>query len=206
MSYDTWIHKGVRVAVRPLVKTPVTPNQITALRLISGLGAAALYAIGTAPWTHVGGALFVLSVLLDRADGELARLGGKTSPGGHAFDLIADAVCNALVLVGIGWGLRQGVLGPGAVPMGIAAGAAVAAIFWMTMRIEEAAGAGAAELGSAAGFDADDAVLVIPIAMWLGGGVPLLTAAAAATPAFAVFYFLRSRRRLSARRPEGADP
>ena len=119
------------------------------------------------------------------------------------YDLIADGVCNALVLVGIGIGLTDSVLGAWAVPMGVAAGAAVAAILWMTLRIEEVAGTGAAELGSSAGFDVDDAVLVIPLVVWLGGSVPLLVVAAATTPAFAVFYFLRFRDRLAAERVEG---
>ena len=40
MSHNTWIHRGVRILVRPLAKTPVTPNQITTLRLLTGIGAA----------------------------------------------------------------------------------------------------------------------------------------------------------------------
>ena len=40
MSHNTWIHRIVRVGVRPLVPTAVSPNHITRLRLILGVAAA----------------------------------------------------------------------------------------------------------------------------------------------------------------------
>jgi hypothetical protein len=116
--------------------------------------------------------------------------------------LVADAVCNALALLGIGIGQMGGVLGAWAAPMGAVAGAAVAAIFWMTVRVEEVVGARGAELGSAAGFDPDDAVLVIPLAVWLGADVALLAAAVVAAPAFAVFYYLHFRQRIRGAAPD----
>ena len=98
MSHNTWIHRIARVGVRPLVGTPVTPNHLTTLRLVTGLAAAGAFATGIPEWRAWGGVIFVVSMFLDRADGELARLGGKTSPWGHKFDLVSDAVCNALAL------------------------------------------------------------------------------------------------------------
>lgn len=79
MSHDTWIHRAVRGAVRPLARTPVTPNQVTTLRLITGLAAAAAFAQGGEGWRQVGAGLFLVSLFLDRADGELARASGKSS-------------------------------------------------------------------------------------------------------------------------------
>ena len=185
ISHNTYIHRIVRPAVRTLVNTPITPNQVTITRLAGGLAAAGCFAVGATGW---GSPLFVIALLLDRADGELARLGGKTSDWGHSFDLISDGVSNTASFVGIGFGLRAGILGSWAVPFGIAAGLAVASILWMTMQIEQRAGQRGAELGGAAGFDPDDAILVLPLAMVLGGGVPLLLAAAIGAPAFAAFY------------------
>jgi phosphatidylserine synthase len=176
------------MAVRPLVGTRVTPNHLTTLRLATGLAAAGALAVGASPWQHVGAALFVVSLVLDRADGELARLAGKTTPWGHAYDLIADATADALVFVGLGVGLRESALGVWAIPMGVAAGAAVAAVFWLIMRIEAVEGQRAAELPSVAGFDVDDSILIVPVAVWLGGSVPLLVAATIGAPAFAVFF------------------
>ena len=203
ISHNTWIHRIARVAVRPLVGTPVTPNHLTTLRLATGLAGAGALAVGASPWQHVGAAIFVVSLVLDRADGELARLAGKTSPWGHTYDLIADAAADALVFVGLGVGLRESALGQWAIPMGMAAGVAVAAIFWLIMRIEAVEGEGAAELPNVAGFDIDDSLLIVPVAVWLGGSVPLLVAAAIGAPAFAVFFcWLLLRRRASEAAPD----
>ena len=179
--------------VRPLAGTRVRPDHLTTLRLATGVAAAGTFAIGASPWQHVGGGLFLVSMVLDRADGELARLTGATSARGHAYDLIADAVSNALVLAGIGVGLRDSALGPWAAPMGLLAGVSVAAILWLVMAAEERAGQGVAELDSFAGFDVDDATLAIPIAVWLGWSVPLIVAAAVAAPAVAAYFFWRFR-------------
>ena len=72
MSHDTIIHRIVRPAVRRVALTGVTPNQITTLRLLGGIAAALAFA-GPAPWPAIGGGIFLFSMLLDRADGELAR-------------------------------------------------------------------------------------------------------------------------------------
>ena len=203
MSHNTWIHRIARVTVvKPLVSTRVTPNQLTTARLATGIAAAAAVGSGVDPWRDVGAAIFVLSVLLDRADGDLARLTGRTSPSGHRYDMIADAVSNALILIGLGVGLRDGGFGSWAVPMGFQAGLAVAAILWMVMRIEELEGARAAELPSFWGFDADDAVLLIPVFIWLGQAEGLLLAAALIAPLVAILFFGLLRRKLASQKPE----
>ncbi len=193
MSHDTWIHRMARVVVRPLAKTRVTPNQVTTIRLATGVAAAGMLALGRDPWPDVAAGVFVLAMVLDRADGDLARMTGKTSPFGHAYDLIADATCNALIFVALGAGLRDGAFGTWAIPMGIAAGLAVAAILGMVVRIEAQAGARAAELGGFARFDPDDAMLVVPLAIWLGGATILLVAAAVGAPLFAAFFAWKFR-------------
>lgn len=197
MSHNTWIHRIVRVGVKPLANTAVTPNQITSLRLAAGMGAAALFATGPS-WNLYAAALFVLSMLLDRADGELARIADKTSPWGHTYDLLSDGLSNMLVFIGIGIGLRHGAFGPWSVAMGIAAGSAVAFILWLVMRIESLEGARATEFDSIAGFDPDDAMLAIPLAALLGWTEPLLVAAGIGAPAFALFVLWRFRTQLRA--------
>ena len=196
MSHDTWIHRGIRAPIRRLAKTPVTPNQLTTLRLVTGLGAAAAFALGSEPFRHLGAGVFILSVLLDRADGELARLSGKTSRTGHVYDLFADAICNAVIFVGLGVGLRASHLGSWAILMGALAGGAVATILALNVRMERAAGERTAELPSFAGFDVDDAILAVPLAVWLGWEVPLLVAATIAAPAFAIVFAWIFRRKL----------
>jgi len=197
MSHNTWIHKIARVTiVRPLAKTSVTPNQVTTVRIIAGVGAAMALAYGDPAWSSYGALLFMLSMLLDRADGDLARMTGRTSPGGHTYDLFADAFCNALIFVGLGIGLRESGFGLWAIPMGALAGGAVATILMLVIRIENLQGARAAEIGGIFGFDPDDAMLTIPVLVLLGWSEGLLVAAAIGAPAFALFFIFLFRKAL----------
>jgi len=197
MSHNTWIHKIARVViVRPLAKTSVTPNHVTTVRIIAGVGAAMALAYGDPAWSNYGAFLFMLSMLLDRADGDLARMTGRTSPGGHTYDLFADAFCNALIFVGLGIGLRESGFGLWAIPMGALAGGAVATILMLVIRIENLQGARAAEIGGIFGFDPDDAMLAIPVSILLGWSEGLLVAAAIGAPAFALFFIFLFRKAL----------
>jgi len=188
MSHNTWIHRLVRLGVKPLARTRITPNHLTSLRLLTGMTAAGLIATGARPWAALGGVMFIASFLLDRADGELARLSGKHSPSGHRFDLFSDALANSLAFVAIGIGLRDGnSLGYWAMPLGALAGIAIALNLWLVMAIEEIKGVRAAELGSLCGFDADDATLMLPVALWLGWDVPTIVLASICAPLFTVW-------------------
>ena len=194
MSHNTWIHRLVRPIVEPLVDAPVTPNQLTTLRLIFGLSASAACMAGGQTWISIGGMLFLISMLLDRADGTLARLSGKKSWFGHRYDLFSDAVCNAIIFVGLGIGLRDSSLGGWTVLLGVLAGLAVGAVLLMVVLAEHQEGERAAELPNLAGFDADDGMIVVPMALWLGWAMPLLYLAASITPLFALIFAWRHRR------------
>ena len=198
MSHDTLIHRIVRVGMRPLVNSPLTPNHVTTARLVTGLAAAAAFALGTFEWAAWGGGLFLASMILDRADGELARLGGKTTPWGHKYDLYADSLCNALAFAGIGVGLRGDPLGPWIVLMGVVAGLAVAGVLVLVLRLEALAGARAAEVRLASFADPDDAMIAVPVAIWLGWAKPLIFAAVIGAPLFLIYMYIEYRRRLKA--------
>lgn len=199
MSTDTWIHRAVRRGVRPLVDTRVTPNQLTTLRLLTGLLAAAGFAAGTPGASAVAGTLFLVSALLDRADGELARLGGKTSPRGHAYDTVSDGAVTVLTFVGIGIGLRTGVLGGWTIIMGVVAGAAVGVMFVMAERFV-GLGLGTDPVPAVAGFDPDDSLFLVPVMAWLDWLFPLLLAATLLAPTCALALYMRLRDHLP-RRP-----
>ncbi len=70
----SWTHLLARPVIRPLIGTPVRPNHLTSLRLLTGVGACVALGLGTHAGLWWGGWLWLLSAFLDRADGELARL------------------------------------------------------------------------------------------------------------------------------------
>jgi len=59
---------------------------------------------------------------MDRADGELARLSGKSSRFGAIYDLVTDAICNAALFIGLGVAAMNGELGGWGLLMGVVAG------------------------------------------------------------------------------------
>jgi archaetidylinositol phosphate synthase len=198
MSHNTWIHRLIRLGVRPLANTRVTPNQITTLRLLTGVCAAVLFASGPS-WHLHAASMFLLSMLLDRADGELARVSSKTSPWGHSYDLVSDGLSNVLAFIGLGIGMRESVLGLWSIPMGIVAGCAVAFILWLVLKAESLEGEQTAELGSVAGFDFDDAIIAVPVMVILGWTQALLIAATVGAPLFTLYMASRLHARFHQR-------
>jgi archaetidylinositol phosphate synthase len=75
------------------------------MRLATGLAASIFFAQGTYDWRALGGIVLLFSMLLDRADGELARQTGQTSLTGHRYDLAADGIASIATFVGLGIGL-----------------------------------------------------------------------------------------------------
>jgi archaetidylinositol phosphate synthase len=198
VSHDTWAHRLIVPAVRPLTHTAVTPNQLTAVRLALGVAAAGAFAAGGPAWTHLGGGLWIASMLFDRADGILARLTGQHSDWGHKFDLASDFASTVLLFVGIGAGLGAGTLGAWAPAMGVAAGLAIALIFALVYRIEGLLPADRSAVPSAGGFDADDVLLAVGPIAWLGWLQPFLVVAAVGAPLAALIaaaIWLRLRQR-----------
>jgi archaetidylinositol phosphate synthase len=184
----------VRPGVRPLAGTAVTPNHLTTARLALGLAAAAAFLPGTQVWNLAGAGLFLIAMLLDRADGELARLGASSSPFGHLYDLAADGLCNtaAFLCIGIGVAMGDGPFAPLGLPLGIIAGLATAFVEIVVIRMDAAGAQPTSQLGGAWRFDPDDAMLAVPIAMALGLGGPLLIAAAIGAPAMLGWFVFRA--------------
>ncbi|MBK17852.1 MAG: CDP-alcohol phosphatidyltransferase [Rhodospirillaceae bacterium] len=198
ISHNTWVHRSVRWAVRPLVDTRVVPNHLTTLRLLTGLGAATAFATGEMAWQIAGAAILVVSLCHDRADGELARLSGKMSKGGHIYDLISDGVSNAAVFIGIGIGLSLSGSSGWMIVLGFIFGVLVAVAEILVMRLDSTGVRSSADLGGKWGFDPDDGMFVVPIAMAFGWAEPLLIVAAiGASAAVAVFAIWWIRRRVT---------
>jgi archaetidylinositol phosphate synthase len=187
MVGDSWTHKIARVCILPLVDTPVTPNHLTVLRLLTGLAACTCFAVGTDDWNWRGGWLWLLSAFLDRADGELARVGGKSSEWGHKFDYFCDVTVTALFFLGAGIGLRETFLGMWAIPCGIAGMAGVIAAEILAEKIDQMKkDTGEKAYPGFAGFDFDDVLYLFGPVVWLGWHLPIVAGAALGAPAFAL--------------------
>jgi phosphatidylglycerophosphate synthase len=183
----TYAHHVGRWLILPLVNTPVTPNHLTTLRLLTGIAAAAAFAMGDYFWTVWGGVLFAISAILDRSDGELARLSGKISAGGHWYDLYCDALVNVVLFIGIGFGLTESVLGHWAWKMGLLSGLSIAVTFWIMFRLYESGDHPSEVFNYPDGFDLDDALFLVCIFAWFDGMLPLLIAASVCSPLFLIF-------------------
>lgn len=180
-----------RWLVRPLRHTWVTPNHLTTLRLLLGLCACACLARGGYGWANAGALCFALSHFLDHADGELARLTGKMSKAGHRYDLASDALVNVLLFASLGLGLRHGGMGAAALPLGLLAGLAVAAVFHMRMVIEDALGRDGARQPNIGVAESEDVLYLLPVVAFFDQLTPFLLAASIGAPLFAL-WVLRS--------------
>ncbi len=100
------VHRPLQlVLTRVLVKTKVTPNQITLASLGAGLGSAALIVEGT-PIALLGAAFLLFSsAILDGVDGMIARSKKMSSELGHALDGAADYLVNVTTTAAASWHL-----------------------------------------------------------------------------------------------------
>jgi phosphatidylglycerophosphate synthase len=186
VSTNTLIHRIVRPAIRRIAPTRITPNHITTLRLVTGIAAALAFAQGEELWLAVGGGIFIFSMLLDRADGELARQTGRASVGGHRYDLVSDCASNIIAFIGIGVGVAPvlGILGP---LLGVLAGVGIGALFWQinAQKLVELRPYSAWD--DRFNADPDDALILVPLLVWIGAAVPTWIAAAVITPLAALW-------------------
>ena len=87
----------------------LTPDQVTAFALVSGLAVGAAFATGTRAGLIAGGVLFYVAFLFDCVDGKLARALGVTSEKGEALDHLADGGRRASASLGLAlWTWRSG--------------------------------------------------------------------------------------------------
>ena len=78
--------------------------------------------------------------------------------------------------------------------LGAAAGAAVALIFYLRMRVEEMAGKAATRQASLGGFETEDVLYLLPVVTLCNGIMPFLIAASIGAPLFAVWVVIDYRR------------
>lgn len=135
--------------------------------------------------------MWLLSAFLDRADGELARIGNMMTQGGHRYDYYSDSIVNSVFFVSIGIGLRDSWLGSWSIPLGLVSGAAVflGGLFaeWLELRSPP----GTQAYSGKWGFDLDDALYLMGPLAWFGWLSPILVGASVGATAMMLITGLR---------------
>ena len=94
-------HLSIRLT-RLVAPTPITPDGMTWLMIVAGLGAAFVL---TVPhwWSAVAAMLLIqLQLLIDCSDGELARWRRRTGPSGIYLDRLGHYVTDAGLAIAVG--------------------------------------------------------------------------------------------------------
>lgn len=125
---DRYLHRRCsRWITRLLVRTPVTPNQVSLSSLAIGLGAIWCFWHAT-PASALGGVvLYALASIVDHSDGELARLTFQESRFGANLDWSIDTIIHAGIVLSVG--LTTGGLLMRAVGVLAASGVTLSALF-----------------------------------------------------------------------------
>src|SRR3989344_9425081 len=95
--YITWL----------LLRTPIIPNAVTLLSILSGVGGAYLLLYPNWKVKLVALFLFYLNLLLDRVDGEIARYKKQFSLKGIYLDELNHYIIPPLFFLSLAWGLKD---------------------------------------------------------------------------------------------------
>ena len=201
MIGDSWTHKLARLVIMPFLGTRLRPNHLTTLRLVSGVAACVCFALGSRSGLTWGGALWLVSAFLDRADGELARVGNMMTRAGHIYDYHTDNFVNSLFFAAIGVGLRHSWLAEWAIPLGILSAASLLACNIFSEQLEQRSPPQTRAYSGRFGFDPDDALYLMAPLAWLNWFAPILIAAAIGTTTMMIITWVRLRRLMASNRP-----
>ena len=103
-----WLNRYISLFFsRWLVKTPLSPNQISVGILAIGMFGAYLASCGTYTTLAIGAILFQLQSVLDGCDGEVSRITYRGSKAGEWFDTIGDDLTNYSFFACAGFGLYR---------------------------------------------------------------------------------------------------
>jgi phosphatidylglycerophosphate synthase len=174
---DQYLHRRCsRWLTRVLVRTPATPNQVSAASLVIGLGAVWCVWQATTPTAALGLLCYALACIVDHSDGELARLTFQESRLGAHLDWAIDTIIHSgLVLAmavsaDVGWPTTAiGVVGAS----GVALSAFFARYLPREIAVGETVGGALKNMGNRDLFYV--LVLVFVLLRWiLPAGLPLL--------------------------------
>lgn len=93
--------------VKSIYNTKITPDHLTFGAIIMGLTGGFFYAFGSQLTCYIGAFFYILFIILDCSDGQLARLKKNGSSIGRLFDGIADYIVVTAIYFGIAIGYSQ---------------------------------------------------------------------------------------------------
>jgi phosphatidylglycerophosphate synthase len=100
---DRLVHRRIsRALTRALVRLGLTPNQVTVASLGAGIAATWLLWDATPLSACLGVVAYSMAVILDHADGDVARLTFQESPLGARLDGAVDGLVQTLVMLALG--------------------------------------------------------------------------------------------------------
>jgi phosphatidylglycerophosphate synthase len=148
---DRALHRRLsRPVTRAAVALGITPNPISVASLVVGLLAAWCLWLGTAGAAVAGLAVYVTAVVLDHADGEVARLTLTESRVGEWLDIAVDTIVHAAMVVAMGLTAER--IAGGGAALGIIGALGVVAKRWPATDATDSIGTTLQNLGSRDGF------------------------------------------------------
>jgi phosphatidylglycerophosphate synthase len=90
-----------------LIKTPITPNQITIFWCTLDILAGISFSFGVYKYFIIGTLLMQLAYILDGADGEVARYKNKASLKGEYLDRLCHDISYPALFIGLSIGLYE---------------------------------------------------------------------------------------------------
>jgi phosphatidylglycerophosphate synthase len=185
---DVALHRRLsRHISRLAVRLGITPNQITVASLAVGLAAARCFWHADAPAAAAGLVLYTTAVVLDHADGEVARLTLAESAAGEWLDVGADTVVHTSLVIAMG--VSAGVATSTGPALGLVAGAGVIASaavakIWPPAGPTDAVGTALDALSSRDGFYAMLLLFIAALAVYPPALLPLMIVVAAGSHAY----------------------
>ena len=103
LANQLWVHPTSRALVTRLIRTRVTPNEVSLISIVAAAGAAASFIwLPRVPGAFIGLVWLFVWHVLDGADGDLARRTGRASAAGELIDGLCDHASQILIYVALG--------------------------------------------------------------------------------------------------------
>jgi phosphatidylglycerophosphate synthase len=107
MWFSKFMHHTLFYITKYLLRTNITPNQITVFWLCLQVVASVMMAFGIYKWTVIGVLLYTLAAILDYIDGQIARIKKISSYRGMFLEELGLYFGNPIFLMGLAIGTMR---------------------------------------------------------------------------------------------------